>query len=37
MTEHTQVTPSTGHDEVPAAELTPATGDQDPGTQAGPG
>jgi hypothetical protein len=31
MTERTQVTPDTGHDEVPAAELTPARGDQDPG------
>ena len=31
MTEHTQVTPGTEHDEVPAAGLTPATGDQDPG------
>ncbi|MGH3220871.1 MAG: ParB/RepB/Spo0J family partition protein [Streptosporangiaceae bacterium] len=33
MTEHTQVTPNTGHDEAPAAELTPATDDQNPSTQ----
>ena len=31
MSEHMQVTPSTEHDEVSGAELTPATGDQDPG------
>jgi ParB family transcriptional regulator, chromosome partitioning protein len=31
MTEHTQVTPNTRHDQVPTAGRTPATGDQDPG------
>jgi ParB family chromosome partitioning protein len=35
MTEHTQVTPGTGHDELPTAGLTPATGDQDPGMRTG--
>jgi ParB family chromosome partitioning protein len=36
MTEHTQITPDTEHDEVPAAELNVAPGDQNPGTQAAP-
>ncbi len=36
MTEHTQVTSGTGQDEVATADLTSATGDQNPGPQTAP-